>query len=814
MTSGRYTERVVRILNNARQEALESGSHLIEVEHILLGLLRELNEPLRFIFHKHRIDVQEVYAEISRRIAQISPFYMHEPRLAQRAEKVIDYALREAEHLGHQYLKPEHILLGILRVENSFASKYLKMQGLSIGKVRSELIKLSRNPQRLSQATQLEKESPLLSEFCRDLTTFAEHNMLDPLIGRERELERLIQILSRRTKNNPVLVGEPGVGKTALVEGLAQRVVRGDVPDSLARKRILSLDLAAVVAGTKYRGQFEERMRGLIQELRERKDVILFIDEVHTLIGAGSAEGSLDAANILKPALSRREIQCIGATTPPEYRKYFEKDRALERRFQPIFLHPSSEEETYRILQGIKNQYESFHKVHYTDEAIRTIVYLSRRYLTERVLPDKAIDLMDECGVYVRLRAEELEKKNEELTKFEEILTHSRHGSQDTYVIDDESLEYLHDYHLPDTHRDDEDESEDEEVRYMVTPHDVAEVVSRWTKIPIQTLQEDEKTRLEKLDRELKKWIVSQRHAIATVVRAIRRSRLGFKDPYKPVGSFMFLGPTGVGKTELARQLSRILFGSERALLRFDMSEFMEAHSVSKLIGAPPGYVGYEEGGLLTERVRRNPYCIILFDEIEKAHPQIFNILLQILDDGRLMDSSGRIVEFRHTIIIMTSNLGTRVIQRKPRLGFSTEDSEQDYQAIRQRVLHEVKQHFSPEFINRIDDFVVFYPLDETDLEAILQLMVEKFNRELQERGLKYQIILEESAQRYILKMTEHERTYGARPLQRAFQTGIQDRLVDILLEQDAHDLEGIISIGYDPVQNKVTFSLPVRTYQ
>jgi ATP-dependent Clp protease ATP-binding subunit ClpC len=746
MMHDKYTEKALRVIHFARYEAALVGSQIIESEHLLLGLIREGSNITLRLFNRFNIDVEDVKNQVEARIGfkKKSP-HQTSPTLSLNAERVLNYALEEAEHLDHKYVGPEHILLGILRCEDSYASALLRAMGMSLARLRNEINK-SQGEKQASRAKELQN----LKEFCKDLNSYAERNLLDPVIGREKELERLIRILCRRTKNNPIIVGEPGVGKSALVEGLAQMIVNKQVPSLLRKKRILSLDIAAVVAGTKYRGQFEERLKLLINEAMDNPDVILFIDEMHTLVGAGSAEGSLDAANIMKPYLSKRELQCIGATTPAEYRKYIEKDKAFERRFQSLFLNAPSEEATIKILKGIKSRYEEFHNVYYTDEAIAEIVHLSSRYITERVHPDKAIDLMDEVGSFVKLSEEKLNE-----------------------IPDDDLIITLDDYNSF---------KDKDKKPAIITKDHIRDVISYMTGVPLSNITEDDSQKLLNLEAELQKHIVSQRQAIKALCKAIRRSRLGLKNPLRPIGSFIFLGPTGVGKTEMARCLSRYLFGSDKALVRFDMSEFMEKHSVSKFIGSPPGYVGYEEGGLLTEKIRRNPYAVILFDEIEKAHPLVFNILLQILDDGHLMDSFGNRVDFKNTIIIMTSNLGAKHIEKKSKPGFRKIEDD-NYEFIKEQVLAEVKNTFNPEFINRIDEIIVFHPLTENDLMQIIDLMMNQINDEIKDKEINIQ--LSNEAKKYIIDIACQDKKYGARPLRRALQKYVEDPIAELLLQEN-----------------------------
>ncbi len=755
----RYTEKARRVIFFARYEASQMGASAIEAEHILLGLLRE-DKTLAARFLRSPSAVEMIRKEIESRAVvreKVSTSSVDLP-LSQEARRVLKYADEESERLGHRYVGTEHLLLGILREENSLAAELLYERGLRLQHVREELMRSS--VERLQQA---KKETPHLAEFSRDLTEMALADKLDPLIGREAELERVIQILCRRTKNNPCLIGEPGVGKTAIVEGLAQRIVAGDVPPFLRNKRIVALDLSLIVAGTKYRGQFEERLKAIMRELIENPQYIVFIDELHTLVGAGSAEGSLDAANILKPALSRGEIQCIGATTPAEFRRTIEKDRSLERRFQAVKVAPPTAEETIRILMGIKDRYEAYHHVRYTEEAIHAAVYYSNRYITDRFLPDKAIDVLDEAGARVKLRQAAVLMNRRPRSSSSDI-SHFLFRSRSRLYTDEWEPDLF------------EDESVVDVVR-----EDIEEVISRWTGIPVTSIKEEEQQKLLRIEEELHKRVVSQDKAISALARAIRRSRAGLKNPNRPVGSFLFLGPTGVGKTEVARSLAEFLFGSERALIRFDMSEFMEKHSVSKLIGSPPGYVGYEEGGQLTERVKRNPYCVILLDEIEKAHPDIFNILLQVLEDGHLTDSLGNTVDFKNAIIIMTSNIGARFIQKRGHVGFQA-TPEQAQAKIEEEVMHAVRQTFNPEFLNRLDEIIIFDPLTDEDLLKIVDLLVLQLNRTMAHVGIE--VRLTDEAKQWIVQKTCSDRTFGARPLRRALQKYVEDPLSEAIIRK------------------------------
>ncbi|HEV7842329.1 MAG TPA: ATP-dependent Clp protease ATP-binding subunit, partial [Pyrinomonadaceae bacterium] len=648
----------------------------------------------------------------------------------------------------------------LLREERSMAAEILYERGLRLNAVRDEIARQTGADARASQ----KKDTPHLVEFSRDLTDDAASDKLDPLVGREDEIERVVQILCRRTKNNPVLIGEPGVGKTAIVEGLAQRIVRGEVPSFLENKRILSLDLSLIVAGTKYRGQFEERLKQIMRELVENPHYIVFIDELHTLVGAGSAEGSLDAANILKPALSRGEVQCIGATTPAEFRKSIEKDRSLERRFQAVKVPPPSEVEAVQILVGVRERYESFHQVRYTEDALEAAVYQSNRYIPDRFLPDKAIDVIDEAGARVKLRV------RREHANLEVDWPATNDWPRSSYSPEKPLGSGLR------IHEADEDAM----VAAAVTRDDIEEVIARWTGIPITSLKEEETQKLLRIEMNLHLRVISQRPAISALARAIRRSRAGLKNPQRPVGSFLFLGPTGVGKTEVARRLAEFLFGSERSMIRFDMSEFMEKHSVSKLIGSPPGYVGHEEGGQLTERIKRSPYSVLLFDEIEKAHPDIFNVLLQVFEDGILTDALGNTVDFKNAIIIMTSNIGARFIQKRGTMGFqATSDSSRE--KLEEMVMAAVRQTFNPEFINRLDEIIIFDQLTDEDLLEVIQLQLEQMNKTLNNRGLE--VRLSDEAKRWLVQKTCADRSYGARPLRRALQKHVEDPLSEALIQ-------------------------------
>jgi len=781
----RYTERARRVLFFARYEASQLGSVSIETEHLLLGLIREGKGLTSRIFARSHLSLENIRKEIEgRTVFREKVSTSVEIPFSAETKRVLGCAAEEADRLLHNYIGTEHLLLGILREERSVAASILMEKGMRLHTVREDIVQLLNEKTTLTRV----KETPLLAEFSRDLTEAAMKNQLDPLVGRDYELERVQQVLCRRTKNNAVLIGEPGVGKTAIVEGLAQKVVYGDVPHFLADKRILALDISLIVAGTKYRGQFEERLKAIMKELTENPNIIVFIDELHTLVGAGSAEGSLDAANILKPALSRGEIRCIGATTPAEYRKYIEKDRSLERRFQAIKVDPPAEKETIEILKGVKDRYEQFHRVEYTPEAIEAAVYQSSRYITDRFLPDKAIDLVDEAGARAKLKEAGYSDEFAEINKSIRVAVEQM-----------ESAASQKDFEKAQFYRDQEASARenlqltrerfDGKVRrVIVNKSDIDEVVSKWTGVPISSINQDEGDKLLRMESDLHKRVVSQDKAISAISRAIRRSRAGLKNPNRPVGSFIFLGPTGVGKTELARALANFLFGSDNALIRFDMSEYMEKHSVSKLIGSPPGYVGHEEGGQLTEKVKRNPYSVVLLDEIEKAHPDIFNILLQVFEDGHLTDGLGNRVNFKNTIIIMTSNIGARFIQKKASLGFQASDTGTIDKNVSDMVLGEVKRTFNPEFINRIDEIIVFEALSDDDLRRIMGLLLDQLNANLVDRRMK--ITINRDVVDWIIDVTCKDRSYGARPLRRAIQRYVEDPLSEELIRGNLGDGE------------------------
>ena len=749
----RYTEKARRVIFFARYEASQFGAPAIEPEHLLLGLMREDKTLTARFFPRAQVSIESIRKEIEgRTLLREKISTSVELPLAPETKRVLAYAHEESDRLQHRHIGTEHLLLGLLREDRSMAAEILYERGLRLNAVRDEIARQSGADARSSQ----KKDTPHLVEFSRDLTEDAANDKLDPLIGREAEIERVVQILCRRTKNNPVLIGEPGVGKTAIVEGLAQRIVHGEVPSFLENKRILSFDLSLIVAGTKYRGQFEERLKQIMRELVENPQYIVFIDELHTLVGAGSAEGSLDAANILKPALSRGEIQCIGATTPGEFRKSIEKDRSLERRFQAVKVPPPTEEEAVEILDGVRERYESFHQVRYTDEALEAAVYQSHRYIPDRFLPDKAIDVIDEAGARVKLR---VRREQGNLSDWSQISEWSQEPGISSIIGE---------------------QSDDALVSEEVTRDDIEEVIARWTGIPVTSLKEGETQKLLRIELELHERVVSQRPAISALARAIRRSRAGLKNPLRPVGSFLFLGPTGVGKTEVARSLAQVLFGSERSMIRFDMSEFMEKHSVSKLIGSPPGYVGHEEGGQLTERIRRSPYSVLLFDEIEKAHPDIFNVLLQVFEDGILTDALGNAVDFKNAIIIMTSNIGARFIQKKATMGFQgTNDASRE--KMEEMVMSAVRQTFNPEFINRLDEIIIFDELLNDELLDVIQLQVDQINVTMLRHG--FEVKLTDEAKRWIVQKTCADRSYGARPLRRALQKYVEDPLSEALIQ-------------------------------
>ena len=781
----RFTERARKVLILAKEEAKRFNHDYIGTEHILLGLIREGEGVAAAVLQKMGLDLQTIRLEIEK-LVQPGPTtqILGDIPFTPRAKRVLELAAEEARNLGHNYIGTEHILLGLIKEAEGVASQVLINLGLDLSSVRGEVMNILGAGTPGFGQPGLRTKTPALDAFGRDITSLAKEGKLDPVIGRKQEIERVIQILSRRTKNNPVLLGEAGVGKTAIVEGLAQAIVAGNVPEILKDKRIVILDLALMVAGTKYRGQFEERIKAVMEELRRsNKEVIIFIDELHTLVGAGAAEGAIDASNILKPALSRGEIQCIGATTLDEYRKYVEKDAALERRFQTIMIEPPTVDQTIEILKGLRDRYEAHHRVKFTDLALEAAAKLSDRYISGRYLPDKAIDLIDEAGSRARLNVMVLPPEVKELEFKVENLRKEKEGY--IKVQDFEKAASLRDQERAMRAELERKIKEWNQTKEKTTPEvtevEVANIVAQWTGIPIVRLEEKESEKLLKIEDELHKRVIGQDEAIIAIAHAVRRSRAGIKDPRRPIGSFIFLGPTGVGKTLLARALAEFMFGDEDALLQLDMSEYMEKFNVSRLIGAPPGYVGYEEGGQLTEKIRRRPYAVILLDEIEKAHPDVFNLLLQILEDGRLTDSFGRKVDFRNAVVIMTSNIGAEILRKKGSLGFKEVKEEVTYQDMKERLLEEVKRTFKPEFLNRIDDIIVFRPLLREDLEKIVDIELGFVSERLKEQKILLELTKE--AKEFLIEKG-FDPIFGARPLKRTIQRYLEDPLAQEIISQ------------------------------
>ncbi|AZB41225.1 ATP-dependent Clp protease ATP-binding subunit [Bacillus sp. FJAT-42376] len=784
MMFGRFTERAQKVLALAQEEAVRLGHNNIGTEHILLGLVREGEGIAAKALNALGLGSEKIQKEVESLIGRgqdISQTIHYTPR----AKKVIELSMDEARKLGHSYVGTEHILLGLIREGEGVAARVLNNLGVSLNKARQQVLQLLGSNESSSGhqgGGMANANTPTLDSLARDLTVIAREGSLDPVIGRGKEIQRVIEVLSRRTKNNPVLIGEPGVGKTAIAEGLAQQIVQNEVPEILRDKRVMTLDMGTVVAGTKYRGEFEDRLKKVMDEIRQAGNIILFIDELHTLIGAGGAEGAIDASNILKPSLARGELQCIGATTLDEYRKYIEKDAALERRFQPITVDEPTVAESIQILSGLRDRYEAHHRVSITDAAIDAAVKLSDRYISDRFLPDKAIDLIDEAGSKVRLRSfttppnlKELEVKLEEVRKEKDAAVQSQEFEKAASLRDTEQR--LREQ-LDETKKTWKEKQGQENTE--VTVEDIAMVVSNWTGVPVSRLAQTETDKLLNMEELLHSRVIGQDEAVVAVAKAVRRARAGLKDPKRPIGSFVFLGPTGVGKTELARALAESIFGDEDAMIRIDMSEYMEKHSTSRLVGSPPGYVGYEEGGQLTEKVRRKPYSVVLLDEIEKAHPDVFNILLQVLEDGRLTDSKGRTVDFRNTILIMTSNVGASELKRNKYVGFNVQDENQNYKDMKGKVMDELKKAFRPEFINRIDEIIVFHSLEKKHLKEIVTLMSGQLTKRLAELDLS--LTLTDAA---IDKITEEgvDLEYGARPLRRAIQKHVEDRLSEELLK-------------------------------
>ncbi len=815
----RFTDRARKVMQLANQEAQRFNHEYIGTEHILLGLVKEGSGVAANVLKNLDVDLRKIRLEVEK-LVQSGPEMVTIGKLPQtpRAKKVIEYSMEEARNLNHNYVGTEHILLGLLREQEGVAAQVLMNLGLKLDDVREEVLNLlghgmesgeggerggregSGGEREASGSSKGSKsKTPALDSFGRDLTELAKQNKLDPVIGRAREIERAVQILCRRSKNNPVLLGEAGVGKTAIVEGFAQRVISGDVPEILADKRIVVLDLAMMVAGTKYRGQFEERIKAVMNEVRRAKNTILFIDELHTLVGAGGAEGAIDAANVLKPALARGEIQCIGATTLDEYRKYIEKDNALARRFQEIIVEPTSKDETIEIIKGLRERYEEHHRVKFTDDAVVAAVEMSERYITARCLPDKAIDVIDEAGARIRLRNM---SKPPDLKEIDEDIEKLNKEKEDAVANQDfEKAASLRDKadklrkKKEEITRDWRDKSR--ETDGIVDEDVICEVVSKMTGIPLTRLSTEDSARLMQMEGELHKRVVSQEQAVSAVAKAVRRSRSGLKDPRRPTGCFVFAGPTGVGKTLLAKALAEYMFGDADALVHIDMSEYMEKHNISRLVGAPPGYVGYEEGGQLTEKIRRRPYAVVLLDEIEKAHPDVFNMLLQVMEEGRLTDSFGRNIDFRNVILILTTNAGADAIKNESAFGFQKPDDDSSYESMKQRVMDQIERVFRPEFLNRLDDTIIFRHLNQEDLKKVIDFELSKVRTRLNDRG--YELELTDESKEFLIKKGANL-DYGARPLRRALEQRIEDPLAEEILRGA---FEGVNTIVVDTAKDE-----------